>query len=134
MAPDCSGVLSSLSSGLISYNTYDSAPARHRLLPSGLLAMRGVPASAHSDSASSAREVPSTLALAGKGLEVSLWDTERTLAAPAGVSGEDPVRARATKVAGQKRKLGNKKEMEEGEVWRARNVGPGRIPCHEAVR
>jgi ribosome biogenesis protein NSA1 len=52
-----------------------------------------------------------SFAIAGNGLEVSIWDLERTFAS----SGEKE----ESMSAGSKRK----KELEEGETWRAKNVG-----------
>jgi hypothetical protein len=50
-----------------------------------------------------------TFAVAGNGLEVSIWDVERTFASGAGQKEES--------MNGKR-----KKELEEGETWRAKNV------------
>jgi hypothetical protein len=54
-----------------------------------------------------------SFAVAGNGLEVSLWDIERTLAS----SGEKEESMNSKR----------KKELEEGETWRAKNVRPHSI-------
>jgi ribosome biogenesis protein NSA1 len=56
---------------------------------------------------------PSQLVVAGKEVDVSIWDLERVFAKGPVPSGE--------KAAG-KRKKG---ELEDGEVWRAKNVSRG---------
>lgn len=60
-------------------------------------------------------------ALAGKEIEVSLWDVKQTFAEGAGES------SKAGK-AGEKRK---KDDREIGEIWRAKNVSarPGLVQC-----
>jgi hypothetical protein len=94
-----SGHIASLTSGLLAWipsSSDQSSPSLQTThVPSPVLAL-----ASHSPEATS-------VALAGKEVDVSLWDVERTFAErPAGEEG-----------------VGSSKSGEPGEIWRAKNVG-----------
>lgn len=92
------GAISSTSADLLSYHPYASTsthPTQSRSL------------SAPVTSLASSSSTTTSFAAAGNGMEVSLWDVERTFAAGHPESQMNGKR---------------KKELEEGETWRAKNV------------
>lgn len=84
-----------------------AASPLHRSVPSPLLAL-----SSHGKNAIE-------FALAGKEVDVSVWDVERTF----GATGGSP---NGSSGAGGKRK---KTELEVGEIWRAKNVSHPSCIC-----
>lgn len=101
------GIISTLSSGLLSYHSLDpSATVQQAHLPSPLTCFQTVPKF-------SGETGPSQFIAAGKNVELSLWDLEKTLAAGETAGAEGAAQR------GQKRK---KNELDAGEIWRARNV------------
>jgi hypothetical protein len=102
-----SGILSTTSSGLVTLNphssissTTNSSSTKTAKLPSGLKTAQSLGSSGEK------------IVVAGKEVDVSIFDTERVFTA--GSDGADGVNA-----AGGKRKKG---EMEVGEIWRAKGV------------
>lgn len=99
------GAISSTSAGLLTYHPHastSSASSQSRSL--------SAPVTCLASSSNTTR----TFAAAGNGMELSLWDIERTFAAASG--GESQMNGK------------RKKELEEGETWRAKNVSTQRRP------
>ena len=103
-----SGILSTTSSGLLTLNPHSSTSSttttKSAKLPSGLKVAQSLGSSGDK------------IVVAGKEVDVSIYDTERVFAA--GIDGADGVSG-----TGGKRKKG---EMEVGEIWRAKAVSPVR--------
>lgn len=94
------GSISALTSGLVTYHRL-SGESTSRRLASPLLAI----ASPGPDS--------TTFALGGKEVDVSEWDVEATFS-----PGAAEVEPKSAATAGKRKK----NELEQGEVWRAKNV------------
>lgn len=115
-----SAIISSLSSGTLTYQPRSSTlTPQTRRLPSPLTCFQTVRSSS-SSSGTSSLVVPSHFIAAGKEVEVSLWDLERTLAVKSTNAGNS-TEAVGAGAAGQQKKR-KKDQLEVGEVWRAKNV------------
>lgn len=120
-----SAILSSLTSGTLSYqprssnsSPADSSTARTHRLPSPLTCFQTVRQTANPPGG-----VPSHFIAAGKEVEISLWDLERTLA---GAPAPEAAASAAATSTGQAKKR-KKDQLEAGEVWRAKNVSARRM-------
>ncbi|GHJ88489.1 hypothetical protein NliqN6_4891 [Naganishia liquefaciens] len=102
-----SGILSSMSSGLVNLHPFTESGTTHTAsVLSPLTCLRTVPTQSPSG--------PTHMVLAGKNVELSVWDMERTFAA--GSKAKDAGKA---ETSAKKRK---KNELEEGEIWRAKRL------------
>ncbi|KAJ9094198.1 hypothetical protein QFC19_008050 [Naganishia cerealis] len=100
------GVLSSLSSGQLTLHPFSSSGTTYTAsVPSPLACLRTIPSTSSTG--------PSQMALAGKDVELSVWDIERTFAA--GAKPKDD----GSDGKSKKRKKG---ELEQGEIWRAKHL------------
>jgi ribosome biogenesis protein NSA1 len=100
-----SGVLSALSSGIVNLHPFTESGSSHTAsVLSPIACLRTVPTESSSG--------PSHMILAGKNVELSMWDVERTFAAGSKT-------ANGKKEESKKRKKG---ELEAGEIWRAKRV------------
>jgi hypothetical protein len=101
-----SGILSAMSSGLVNLHPFTESGTTHQAsVLSPLTCLRTVPTQSASG--------PSHMVVAGKNVELSMWDMERTFAA--GIKAKD-----GKGEAGAKKR--KKNELEEGEIWRAKRV------------
>ncbi|KAK4686361.1 ribosome biogenesis protein NSA1, partial [Tremellales sp. Uapishka_1] len=100
------GVVSGLSSGHLSYTSSSSSAPQSRNVPSPLTTVL------------SASSSSTSFGMAGKEVEVSLWDVEKTFSSPA----ED--------VNMGKRK---KDALEVGEIWRAKNLPNNNLSLRQPV-
>lgn len=101
------GVLSSMSSGLVNLHPFTESGATHTAsVLSPLTCLRTIPTQSPSG--------PTHMVLAGKNVELSMWDMERTFAA-----GSKAKEAGKGETGAKKRK---KNELEEGEIWRAKRA------------
>jgi hypothetical protein len=112
-----SGILSAMSSGLVNLHPFTESGTIHQAsVLSPLTCLRTVPTQSASG--------PSHMVLAGKNVELSMWDMERTFAA--GIKAKD-----GKGEAGAKKR--KKNELEEGEIWRAKRVSMIRLFLHEEI-
>jgi hypothetical protein len=105
------GILSSLSSGQINLHPFSHSGTTYTAsVLSPLACVRAIPANSPTG--------PTQMALAGKDVEISVWDMERTFAARPKVAQKDG----ASAVGDGKTKKRKKDQLEEGEIWRAKHV------------
>jgi hypothetical protein len=111
-----SGVLSALSSGIVNLHPFNESRTSHTAsVLSPIACLRTVPTQSASG--------PSQMVLAGKNVELSMWDMERTFAVGSKAADNG-------KASSKKRKKG---ELEEGEIWRAKHVSRLTWCCHAGL-
>ncbi|KAJ9106338.1 hypothetical protein QFC21_001484 [Naganishia friedmannii] len=105
------GILSSLSSGQINLHPFArTGTIRAASILSPLACVRTIPTNGSTG--------PTLMAVAGKDVEISLWDMERTFAA-----GPKVVQKNGATASGDgKTKKRKKDQLEEGEIWRAKHL------------